>query len=188
MRGRRLRAPDGSGTRPVLARIKKSVFDYLQPRMKGARVLDLFAGAGTFGLEALSRGAALVVLVEKGGAALAAIRDNVRALGKGKTAKVVAADAFALPEGFGAESSGPGGSGGFDIMFIDPPFAETRDGELLEAAARLLGPTGVAVLRVPSGRALVARHAGLVLAREKVYGESRVGYYRRGNPASGGPS
>jgi 16S rRNA (guanine(966)-N(2))-methyltransferase RsmD len=180
MRGRRLRAPVGTGTRPVLARIKKSVFDLLQPRMKGARVLDLFAGAGTFGLEALSRGAASVVLVEKGGQALAAIRDNVHALDKGAVAKVVPADAFALPEGFG------GGAAGFDIMFIDPPFADSRDGELLEIAARLLGPRGVVVLRVPVGRALASRHAGLVMAREKLYGESRVGFYRRENPATGG--
>jgi 16S rRNA (guanine(966)-N(2))-methyltransferase RsmD len=179
LRTRKIRAPEGDTTRPVLARIKKSVFDTLGGKLEGAQVLDLFSGAGTLGLEALSRGASSVVLVERGNQALAAIRDNINALGAGDRAKVVAGDAFSLPEGLGAES------GGFDIMFIDPPFAEMRDRELLEVAGRLLGPSGTAVLRVPADRALVARHAGMVLAREKRYGVSRVGFYRRGSPAMG---
>ena len=80
-RGRKLHAPKGQETRPTGARLKKSLFDVLGAELENARVLDLFAGAGALGLEALSRGAAEVVFVEKGRRAAEAIRKNIDELG-----------------------------------------------------------------------------------------------------------
>src|SRR5678816_4467757 len=79
-KGRRLRTPRGDATRPTGARVRQTLFDILAPRVPGCRFLDAFAGNGGVGLEALSRGAARVVLVDKDAAAVAAARENARAL------------------------------------------------------------------------------------------------------------
>ena len=83
-RGRRLRAPRGLRTRPTADRMRVTLFDILGPSVAGARVLDLFAGTGAVGLEALSRGAARAVFVERDPAALRALRGNLAALGLGR--------------------------------------------------------------------------------------------------------
>src|SRR5205814_7242322 len=79
-KGRRLRTPRGGATRPTSARVRQSLFDILAPRLPGCRFLDAFAGNGGVGLEALSRGAARVVLVDQSRAAVEAMRENVRAV------------------------------------------------------------------------------------------------------------
>jgi 16S rRNA (guanine966-N2)-methyltransferase len=85
-RGRRLRAPRGLATRPTADRVRVTLFDVLGPAVAGARVLDLFAGTGAVGIEALSRGAARVVLVERDQSALRALRANLAALGAPRAA------------------------------------------------------------------------------------------------------
>src|SRR4026209_780094 len=79
-KGRRLRSPPGDATRPTGARVRQTLFDILAPRIRGCRFLDAFAGNGGVGLEALSRGAARVVLIDQSRAAVEAIRENVAAL------------------------------------------------------------------------------------------------------------
>ncbi len=129
-RGRRLRAPRGLETRPTADRVRVTLFDILGPAVAGARVLDLFAGTGAVGVEALSRGAARVVFVEKEQAALRALRANLAALGASRAAaRVLAGDVLhTLPE-IGSQE------GVFDIVFIDPPYATTLAGRTLEALA-----------------------------------------------------
>ncbi len=124
-RSRLLDIAEVSGLRPTRDSIRETVFNWLAPGIEGARCLDLFAGTGALGLEALSRGAREVVFVEKSRRAVATLRDNVALLGA-DGAEVVQADALEFlkkPE-----------HGRFDIVFLDPPFAAA----MLDDLCRLL--------------------------------------------------
>ena len=128
-RGRRLHFPDGQGLRPTADRVRETLFNWLRGGVEAARVLDLFAGSGALGLEALSRGAAGVVFVERARPAVRQLRENLRLLGLQERAEVVQADARRF-------LSRPGGP--FDLVFLDPPFAE----QLLGGVARQLESRG----------------------------------------------
>ena len=117
-------------TRPTADRVRVTLFDVLGPAIAGTRVLDLYAGTGTVGVEALSRGAARVVFVEKEQAALRALRANLAALAASRAAaRVLAGDVLHLLPELGSQE------GPFDIVFIDPPYATTLAGRTLEALA-----------------------------------------------------
>ena len=123
-RSRRLRFPPLPGIRPSPDRVRESLFNWLRDRIEGARCLDLFAGSGALGLEALSRGAASVTFVDKERAAAQAIRDHLELL-KAQGGEMVQSDAFAWL----GRSPGP-----FELVFLDPPF----DADLVpEACTRL---------------------------------------------------
>jgi len=171
MHGRALKTPAGMGTRPLLARIKKSLFDILAPRLDGARVLDVFAGAGSFGLEALSRGAAEAVLIESGAEAGRAIGDNIRALGLAGRASLRRTEAEAALAQLAVEKKA------FEVVLLDPPFALERDEALLALTAAITVEDGIVLLRVPRGRRLPNRAGGLRLTRQERYGISLVGFY-----------
>ncbi len=127
-RSRRLVFPASEGLRPTPDRVRETVFNWLTPHLPGATCLDLFAGSGAFGFEALSRGAARAVLVEKRLEVAAALRHN-RAQLKAEQADVVHADAVAYLRGPATA---------FDIVFIDPPYASG----LLIACIELLDTRG----------------------------------------------
>src|SRR5690606_38530585 len=118
LRGRRLAAPSGRSIRPTSDRARESLFNVLQHRFgglpRGARVLDLFAGTGALGLEALSRGAKFCLFVEQDAAARGLIRENVEELGLQGVARIFRRDATRLGE---AGSLGP-----FELLFADPPY------------------------------------------------------------------
>ena len=113
-KGRRLAVPEGGGTRAATDRIRETLFGILEPFIGGVEVLDLFAGAGTLGIEALSRGAAHATFVERAPRAIAALRKNLETTGFSGRATVIRADAVAF-------LSGPVRA---DIAFCDPPFAD----------------------------------------------------------------
>lgn len=115
LRGSKLPVLAESGLRPTSDRVRETLFNWLQPRVAGARVLDLFAGSGALGFEAASRGAAQVVCIEHSGTAVASLREQTARL-KVTNLKVVQADALAWLEG-------AAGSERFDLAFLDPPFA-----------------------------------------------------------------
>jgi 16S rRNA (guanine966-N2)-methyltransferase len=125
-RGRRLQFPAGAEIRPTPDRVRETLFNWLQPRIDGARVLDLFAGSGALGLEALSRGAAHVTFVEKDRRAAAAIEQLAKEWQE-SAAVVVCADALGW-------ISAPHTQSAFDIVFLDPPY----DAAVLGAAAAAL--------------------------------------------------
>ncbi len=160
------------GTRPLLARIRKSLFDILGPGLKGARVLDAFAGTGSFGLEAVSRGAAEAVLVEMNPAACGALREAARGLGVGDRVRVVQADVEAALRSLAGEENR------FGVVLLDPPFALERSAELLAGAAGVVAPHGTVMLRLPVARRLPPGANGLTLIRHNRYGISAVGFYR----------
>jgi len=174
-KGVRLAAP-GPGTRPLTDRVKQTLFGILDPELEGAAVLDLFAGSGAGGIEALSRGAARAVFVEQDAGAARVIAENLRrARLDGPAATIVRRDAI----GWLAAASGP-----FDIVLVDPPYADT---EAMRRALELVGP-----LVAPGGR-VIAKHfwreappaeVGLLASeRERRFGETALTFYRR-RPAS----
>jgi 16S rRNA (guanine966-N2)-methyltransferase len=124
-RGRRVAFPDGDGLRPTGDRIRETVFNWLQPYAPGARCLDLFAGSGSMGLEALSRGAESVTFVERNSAATTAIRAALAMLDAGN-AQVLQADALRYLDTAAAQP--------VDIVFVDPPFGV----DIIDDCCRLL--------------------------------------------------
>ncbi|MHC5002424.1 MAG: 16S rRNA (guanine(966)-N(2))-methyltransferase RsmD [Planctomycetota bacterium] len=151
-RSRRIVAPpEGDTTRPYLARVRESVFGMLHGWFEDASVLDLFAGVGTVGLEAISRGARRVVMVEQDKSIYQLLRQNVAALGCQDRAVTLQADALGSTALHRAEPP-------VDLVFIDPPYAMIRDEStrerVLAQAARcreLMGDRGFVVLRSPVG-------------------------------------
>jgi len=147
--GRRLSVPPGDGVRPTSDRVKESVFSALGPaRLVGARVLDLYAGTGALGLEALSRGAAGALLVERDAAAARAIGANIATLGFDERATLRVATVAAVLHG-------PGPAEPFDLVLLDPPY-DTPASEL-EAA---LQAVGAAAWTAPDATVVVERSAG----------------------------
>jgi len=175
-KGRRLKAPRGQATRPTGARVRQTLFDILAPRLPGCRFLDAFAGAGAVGLEALSRGAAVVVLVDSGAPAVAAMRANAAALASaGGDLRILRQDArvalLALADA----------GERFDVIFLDPPYDSDLYEAALERAGRegLLAEDGVVVAEHFHKRALPERIGGLARSRQVRVGDHRLSFYRR---------
>ena len=170
-RGKQLMAPSDDSIRPTADRVRESIFDILSSRLgaslDGLRVLDLFAGTGAMGLEALSRGASGAVFVETGAEGRGLIRDHIEAFGLGGVAKLLRRDATAL----GAS----GTMGAFDLVFLDPPYGQglaekalgsVRDGGWLKPDATIV---------VEEAREIeLALPSGFVLDDRRVYGAAAV--------------
>jgi 16S rRNA (guanine966-N2)-methyltransferase len=142
-KGRTLDAPRGGATRPATDRIRETLFAILEPILGEARVLDLFAGAGTLGIEALSRGAVSATFVERSADAVKVLHKNVAKTAFGERATVVAANVLAYLE---QSIAGP-----YDLVFCDPPFADVALLEATLAHPRLAGalaPEAYVVARV----------------------------------------
>lgn len=164
-RGRRLPVPDVPGLRPTADRVRETLFNWLQPVIPGARCLDLFAGSGALGLEAASRGAAEVVMIERTPAVVRTLRANLLTLGASPGVQVIEGDALAWlaaapPRAFDPKP--------FDLALLDPPFAD----DLLGASCRLLATAGWLApgarvyLEAPAYAPYPALPAGWELVRE----------------------
>lgn len=173
-RGRKLKAPPGAVTRPTPDRVREAVFNSLNSLgvLPGCRVLDLYAGTGAMGIEALSRGAASAVFVERDPEALAALRANLAATGLEDRAAVVAADVddcLRAPNRFLAVDPGgrPGSGGaGFDLAVVDPPYD-------FDGWAELLSRLPAAVVVIESNREVEAPWP-LRVHRRRRYGSTVV--------------
>lgn len=173
-KGRRLRAPAGAQTRPTGARVKQTLFDILAPRLPGCRFLDACAGSGGIGLEALSRGASRVVLVETSAPAVAALRANAALLqDAGGEVRIFRQDArVALPALASAGES-------FDLVYLDPPYESDLYEPLLLASGRLLAAGGLAVAEHFHKRALPETIGPLRTVRDVRVGDHRLSFYER---------
>jgi 16S rRNA (guanine966-N2)-methyltransferase len=177
-KGRRLKTAAGERTRPTGARVRQSLFDIL-----GSRFLDAFAGNGSVGLEALSRGAATVVLVDRDEGAVEAARENARALARsGGEVRVFRQDARTAIEAFADQGMR------FDVVYLDPPYAS----DLYEPLLRLLGEGpllaagGVVVAEHFHKRALPERMGTLARTRTKRVGDHVLSFYSPAADAGGG--
>jgi 16S rRNA (guanine966-N2)-methyltransferase len=179
-KGRRLKSVHGDATRPTGARVRQSLFDMLAAVVPGCRFLDAFAGSGGVGLEALSRGAAKVVLVDQSAAAVEAARANARALaGAGGEALVFRQDARIALEAFADQGLR------FDVVFLDPPYASELYLPLLELVGeRLLAEDGLAVAEHFHKRELPERIGSLARARRTRVGDHCLSFYRRADQAA----
>jgi 16S rRNA (guanine966-N2)-methyltransferase len=174
-RGRRLKAPAGGATRPTSEKVREALFDILGERIRGALLVDLFAGTGAVGFEAVSRGAARAVLVERRGATLRALRENQESLGLGRdSVRVIAADAAKALAILKAEGEPPA------VVFCDPPYSDA-------SWPLLLARMGQA-LPWEEGGLLVVEHAsrnppacpeGFRLRKAYRYGDTGVTVFER---------
>ncbi|MCD9029417.1 16S rRNA (guanine(966)-N(2))-methyltransferase RsmD [Luteimonas sp. BDR2-5] len=175
-RGTRLDVPDVRGLRPTSDRARETLFNWLQPVLPGARVLDLFAGTGALGLEAVSRGARSALLVERDPALAAALAATAARLPGGEAVEVRRGDALQLLAG-PAGSTLPG-SPPFDIAFVDPPFADALWPAVLAALPAVLQADAWLYLESPAERPAVPG-PGWQLHRELRARESHNALYRR---------
>jgi 16S rRNA (guanine(966)-N(2))-methyltransferase RsmD len=173
-RGMHIEAPPGRKTRPTGGRLKKSLFDILAPRLRGSRVLDLFAGAGALGLEALSRGASHVTFVERNRGAAEAIRKNLERLGLTESAELLRREAAS------AISSLAEREDSFDLVLLDPPYRSHNHASLLQriGAASLARPGGLVILEHHHKTPLADSYAGLTKVREVRAGESCLSFFQ----------
>jgi 16S rRNA (guanine(966)-N(2))-methyltransferase RsmD len=186
LRSRSLQAPPGLATRPTSDRLRETLFNVLAPRIKGVAFLDLYAGSGAVGMEALSHGAAAVTFVERAPAALAVLRGNLTKLG--------------LTAGFRIQSSSVGAflrraqTGGnpelaFDVVFLDPPYDATQEYEatlnLLGAAqSGLLAPGALVIAEHRRKERLEERYGSLERTRLLEQGDASLSFYAASGAAA----
>ena len=170
-RGKQLTSPEGDAIRPTADRVRESVFNIiasrLGPGLEGVRVLDLFAGTGALGLEALSRGAASAVFVETDAEARGLIRDHIQEFGVAGTAKLLRRDATAL---------GPAGTmGPVDLVFLDPPYGRGLGEQALAGllAGGWLASDALIVLE-EAADAEIALPQGFTLEDRRLYGAAAI--------------
>jgi 16S rRNA (guanine966-N2)-methyltransferase len=172
-KGRRLKAPAGAATRPTGARVRQTLFDILAAAIPGGSFLDAFAGGGGVGLEALSRGAGRVVLVDSSRAAVEAVRANLALVPDARRAEVIQKDARVALAALFARGTR------FDVVYLDPPYASDLYEPLLPLAEAVLAEDGVIVAEHFHKRALPERMGSLVNTRSVRVGDHRLTFYRR---------
>lgn len=170
-KGRRIVAPDTTKTRPATDRVREAVFSAIGTWVENADVLDLYAGSGSYGFEALSRGADSAMFVEKGRAAIAALRANAETVGLGGT--IIAQDVGEFLKASTLRT--------FHIVFIDPPWdLETAVLDVqLGFVDALLEPDGEVIVSRRDGDRLPLAPPGWRLATDRRYGDARINRYEK---------
>ncbi|BAK84307.1 16S rRNA (guanine(966)-N(2))-methyltransferase RsmD [Komagataeibacter medellinensis] len=183
-RGRSLRAPAGHATRPTADRVRQALFDTLSHAswagldfLRGARVLDGFAGTGALGLEALSRGAASVCFVERDRAALRALRENIAGCGMNARSTVRALDLLRLPPA--------GAAGSVDLVLLDPPYGHDLPAQALAVLERGGWLGGSTLVVVETGAAENAPVAADRLLLTRRHGAAHLYVWRHGAEIGG---
>ncbi|MGI5879362.1 MAG: 16S rRNA (guanine(966)-N(2))-methyltransferase RsmD [Syntrophomonadaceae bacterium] len=173
-KGKKLKAPAGCDTRPITDRIKEALFNVIGPDIRDARFLDLFAGSGSVGIEALSRGAELVILVDSGKEAIRTIHCNLQTCGFNKDYEVYRQDVFAAIRALLRREIK------FDLIYIDPPFTVEKLFEQVLTTLNeqiILKPDGIIIIRAPRRKSLPLLFENLQCYRVNDYGESTLYYY-----------
>ena len=170
-RGRRLRTPKGRHTRPTADRVREALFNILGHRVVGSMVLDLFAGSGAVGLEALSRGASGAVFVDNNRAALACLAINLKETGFEDRGEIIATDVRRAI--FDLKSL----ARAFDLIYIDPPYYQDWGRVILPAVTPLLLPGGIAVLETAAAD-FTCEVEHLNLFSQRVYGDTKLNIYQ----------
>ena len=179
-KGRTLVVPRGGGTRSATDRIRETLFAIVEPSLPGTRVLDLFAGAGTLGIEALSRGAGHATFVERSSGALAALRQNLQVTGFEGQSDIVPANVLVYLEHRLAQP--------YDVVFCDPPFADVA---ILESVLVRLRESGALTAEALTVARVLKKHQpalpeGVRVARRKELGEEVLLFLRYDAAGGGG--
>ncbi len=176
LRGRQITAPSGRETRPSTDRLRESLFNILEHRgsgLQGVRVLDLFAGSGALGLEALSRGAQFALFVDTNAQARGAIRENIEALGLTGQTRLFRRDAKDLgpiPANVGAP---------FDLVFMDPPYADTETDIVVDSVLSGGWAHKETLFVIERGtKELPLEKSALQLTDQRRYGDSHLFFYQ----------
>jgi 16S rRNA (guanine(966)-N(2))-methyltransferase RsmD len=164
-KGKRLRTLEGNDVRPTTDRVKEGIFSVLQFRLEGRSFLDLFAGSGQMGIEALSRGAEKAVLVDSSRKALSVINENVQQCNFQDKAKVINANALSFLN-MNSEK--------FDIAFLDPPYRKGLIEEVFPVLCENMKKTGIIICEQPIDEKIVEKCCGFSLDREYRYGKIKV--------------
>lgn len=172
-RGCALKAPKGLETRPTMDQVKEAIFSVIQFEVEGRRVLDLFAGSGQMGIEALSRGARSAVFVDAGREAVKVVKENLAKTRLTEKASVFQMDYLSYLSSCRQT---------FDLIFLDPPYAEVFLENSLNRISEIdiLSESGIIVCERPFNKALVPEIQGLRHCRDYRYGKAAVTIYRKG--------
>ena len=177
--GRVLRAPPGEATRPTTEKVRQALFNILGPPPDDTHVLDLFAGSGALGLEALSRGAVSATFVERGRPALAALRGNIQTLGVAAQSTIAAVEVARF-----LTLAAPGAGPPWRWVFLDPPYAAGVVTDSLAALPRARLTEDAVVVVEHAHRAPSPDHAGYLLRTDlRRYGDTELSIYRASPPS-----
>ena len=171
--GRRLKIPKAVSIKPTQDRVREAVFNILRDKVESSSVLDLFAGSGAFGIEALSRGAEEVLFIEKDGRCISTIKDNLESLAISKGTKIWSMDALAALERL--EKAGPK----FNLVFCDPPYYKGLAKKFLLTLdlCDILLASALIVLEYHKRDEVAEELVNLTLLRTYSYGEKRISLY-----------
>ena len=174
-RGKKISGPEGLEFRPTTGQVKEFIFFLYRREIEDSRILDLFAGSGSLGLEALSRGAREGFFVEKSPRTLHLLNKNFIACGVTGRAHIMAGDVFSVLDRLGKRGES------FDLIFADPPFKESLRSRIVEGVQRngILAPEGILILEHES-RDPDSEQPGLALLRQKKFGHCVVSIYGHG--------
>lgn len=174
LKGRRLATPRGRTTRPTSDQVRIACLDTLMPYLAAGPFLDLFAGAGGVGIEALSRGAPAAIFVEDDAMALRALRQNLESLGLAEVARVVRADAARALERLAQEGAR------FAVVFLDPPYDSPRARPALDrvAGGDCLVPEALVVVQHATKSPLPAAPGVLAVWKTRRFGETTLTFFR----------
>lgn len=169
-RGKLLTAPDGATTRPTSDMVKEAIFSIIQFEVQGAFVLDLFAGSGQLGIEALSRGASFAVFIDASKEAQAVIKQNLQSTELATQSRVAIMDYMSFLKSTADR---------FDIAFLDPPYKQGSIEKALPALAPKMTDTGVIVCETDKTETLPQTAGDFLLYREYKYGKKKITVYRK---------
>ena len=168
-RGRKLLTLEGEDVRPTTDRVKEAVFSVIQFETEGRRFLDLFAGSGQMGIEALSRGAKQAYFIDSAKKSVEVVKRNLKTTGLSDNARVLQTDFRSFLSAGGAR---------FDIAFLDPPYRAGLLQEALPLTAGVMKDTGVIIAENPLDESLAEKYGDFVLDRQYRYGKIRITTYR----------
>ena len=169
-RGRSLSAPKGYEVRPTAEKVKEAVFSIIQFELPGCKVLDLFAGTGQMGIEALSRGAESVVFVENYRAAAEIIKRNLESVSFERKARLVASDVFSFLKASGES---------FDIAFLDPPYGKGLAAKALPLLATIMAENGVIICETSPGDELPEEAGIFKIHKSYKYSDTLITVYKK---------
>lgn len=170
-KGRKLKTCKGLFVRPMLGRVKKSLFDIIQDRITGADCLDLFSGTGSLGLEAISRGAKKVTFIEENKFSIKTIEHNIEFLEFEKECNLIAGNVFSVIRKFNKK---------FDIIFADPPFTNLIIEDILKPVSdsKILADEGLLIIHHPAYNKTFKEVVGILkCSRQANYGQNVLSFY-----------